>query len=99
MHPAKPETAIIVSIILHDMSVSLIDKLKYSLNNQKPPSFTCEKIILPEPVAKTKRTGFMELVMNIGARIPAVVMAATVAEPNAMRMSAAIPQQRMMGEI
>lgn len=38
--PIKPQTAIIVSIRLHESKVSLIDKLKYSLKSQKPPSFT-----------------------------------------------------------
>jgi hypothetical protein len=38
--PASPTTETIVSITDQDRIVSLIDKLKYSLNIQKPPSLT-----------------------------------------------------------
>ena len=46
-----------VSITVQVAKVSLIDKLKYSLNNQKPPSFTCESIRLPDPIASTISSG------------------------------------------
>lgn len=38
--PPSPTTDTIVSITDQDRIVSLIDKLKYSLNIQKPPSLT-----------------------------------------------------------
>jgi hypothetical protein len=38
--PTSPTTETIVSITDQDRIVSLIDKLKYSLNIQKPPSLT-----------------------------------------------------------
>jgi len=39
--------------------------LKYSLNNQNPPSFTWEKMRLPDPVAKTRNIGLLETECNV----------------------------------
>src|SRR5579863_3760790 len=55
--PTSPTTETIVSITDQDRIVSLMDKLKYSLNIQKPPSLTCEKKRLPAPTDKTIRLG------------------------------------------
>ena len=56
--PKIPTTETILSMIDHERKVSFILKLKYSLNNQNPGSFTCENIKLPEPIANTISSGF-----------------------------------------
>ena len=42
----------------HDLKVSFILRLKYSLYSQKPESLTCENIRLPAPTANTIKLGF-----------------------------------------
>src|SRR6185312_4524255 len=79
--PIKPTTEIIDSIIVHERIVSFIERLKYSLNNQKPESFTCEQARLPAPIESTIRFGLTPLLIITGAIMPAVVKPATVAEP------------------
>ena len=88
--PISPTTETIVSITDQVLRVSLNDKLKYSLNIQKPGSFTCENIRLPAPVANTMRLGFTPVVAINGATIPAVVKPATVADPKQTRIIAAM---------
>ena len=83
----NPTTEIIVSSNVQVAKVSLIDKLKYSLNIQNPASLTCEAIKLPAPVARTINAGLAEPATIIGVTRPAVVNAATVAELD-KRMSA-----------
>lgn len=56
--PPNPAIETIASITDHERSVSFKLKLKYSLNIQKPASFTCENIKLPAPSASTIRFGF-----------------------------------------
>src|SRR6185437_16231872 len=91
----SPHTAIIVSQIDQDFSVSGTLKLKYSFTSQNPPSFTCEKISAPAPVAIASSSGRTCPVCNaIGATIPAAVVMATVAEPVASRISAASTHAR-----
>src|ERR1700739_1406253 len=88
----------VVSITVHDRRVSLIDRLKYSLNNQKPPSFRCEQVRLPAPTASTIKLGLMDgSCRTSGDMIPAVVRPATVAEPRLMRMIAAISHPSTKG--
>src|SRR4051812_2372921 len=93
----KPTIDTIVSITLQVLRVSLIVKLKYSLNNQNPESFTCENIKLPAPVANTIRLGLIEDPTISGATIPAAVRPATVAEPRHTRIKAAINHAARMG--
>src|SRR5665213_636952 len=94
--PASPITEIIVSITDQDRIVSLIDKLKYSLNSQKPPSFTCEKARLPAPIASTIKLGLIDgSCSTIAETIPAAVRPATVADPRLTRIIAAISQPNM----
>ena len=57
--PIRPVTETIVSIIVQVRKVCRMVKLKYSLNNQKPPSFTCENIRLPAPIDSTINSGRM----------------------------------------
>ena len=73
---------------------------KYSLISQKPPSFTCEKISEPEPVASTSNSGLTctPLAAAIGATMPHAVVIATVAEPVARRISAATSQPNSSGD-
>src|SRR3954449_6795524 len=87
---SKPTIDTIVSITLHVLRVSFMVKLKYSLNNQNPESFTCENIRLPAPVANTIRLGLIEDPTISGATIPAAVRPATVAEPRHTRINAGI---------
>ena len=95
--PISPTTDTIVSITDQVLRVSLKDKLKYSLNIQKPGSFTCENIRLPAPVANTIRLGSIPEVAIIGAIIPAVVSPATVEEPNATLITALMPHAASNG--
>lgn len=95
--PIKPMTDTTVSIKLHDLMVSLIDRLKYSLKSQNPESFTCENNKLPEPTARTIKLGSTPKTGIMGAIIPAVVSPATVAEPIAMRMTPATNQPKIKG--
>src|SRR6185312_3119288 len=57
--PINPVIETIVSIIVQVRKVCRMLKLKYSLNNQKPPSFTCENIRLPAPIESTINSGRM----------------------------------------
>ena len=86
-----------VSIIDHERMVSLILKLKYSLKSQKPVSFTCENSRLPAPTDRTIKLGLTLYPPINGARIPAVVKPATVAEPKHTRIMAAINQAKISG--
>src|SRR5437764_718053 len=94
---SKPTIETIVSITLQVFSVSLTVKLKYSLNNQNPESFTCENIRLPAPVAKTIRLGLIDDPTISGATMPAAVRPATVAEPRHTRINAAINHAAKIG--
>src|ERR1700738_5298595 len=97
-NPASPTTDTIDSITDHDRMVSLIDRLKYSLNIQKPPSLTCEKARLPAPIDNTIRLGFIVgLFKTMFDTIPAAVKPATVAEPRLTRIMAAISQPKTSG--
>src|SRR3984893_10320017 len=82
-----------------EIKVSLMDQvfmvsgtlmLKYSFTSQKPPSLTWEKMAEPAPVAMVSNSGRTPgLCARMGARIPAAVVKATVADPVARRISAA----------
>ena len=76
-----------VSIADQDRNVSFRDKPKYSLNIQKPESFTWLHIRLPAPTASTIRFGSTPVVSTSGVTMPAAVMPATAADffgtPNA----------------
>lgn len=76
--PINPITPTVVSIIVQVERVSLTDRLKYSLNNQNPLSFTCESIKLPEPIASTINSGLTPVLATRGNTIPAAVSPATV---------------------
>lgn len=97
--PNKPITETIVSITDHDRSVSVSDKLKYSLNIQKPESFTCEKSRLPAPIDSTIKLGFTAVPVITGAMMPAAVKPATVAEPTQTLIAAASNQPKINGLI
>ena len=79
--------------------VSFTDKLKYSLNIQKPVSFTCENIKLPAPILNTIKFGFTPPAATKGKIIPAAVKPAIVAEPIHTRIMAAINQPNTNGGI
>ena len=87
-----------VSIIVQVERVSFTDTLKYSLNNQKPPSFTCDSIILPDPIAKTINSAFISVLVIIGTNMPADVKAATVADPTHTLIKVAIVHPKKSGD-
>ena len=57
--PISPTMATMVSISDQERKVSRILRLKYSLNIQKPESFTWENIRLPAPIDSTIISGFV----------------------------------------
>ena len=85
-------------MMLHDRMVSFMLKLKYSLKSQNPESFTWEKNRLPAPTDSTIKLGSVPDACTNGAMIPAVVKPATVAEPIATRITAAINQPKNNGD-
>src|SRR5512133_128204 len=97
--PASPQSPIDVSITVHVRQVSFILRLKYSLTSQKPPSFTCASMMLPEPMARTISSGHTSAVLTRGNTIPAVVIPATVAEPRHTLRMVAMSQPRIRGDI
>ena len=98
--PSSPMTDTRVSMTDQVSKVSLILRLKYCLKSQKPPSFKCDNIRLPEPIASTINSGLMSVYWAImGAKIPTAVSPATVAEPTQTLISPAIAQPKMSGEI
>lgn len=94
-----PDTEIIVSNIDHVKKVSLTVKPKYSLNIQKPASFTCDKMTLPAPIASTTSATFASECCSKGSTIPVVDIAATVAEPNDILNTAATIHASKIGDI
>ena len=95
--PKSPIIDTIISISDHERNVSLMLKLKYSLNIQKPESFTCENIRLPAPKAITIKFGLTADCSTIGIITVAAVSAAIVADPIHILMIAAINQPRIRG--
>ena len=87
-----PDTDMIVSSNDQVRNVSFTVKPKYSLNIQNPASFTWERITLPAPIASTTSATLTSECCNNGKTIPVVEIAATVAEPNAIRNTAATIQ-------
>ena len=69
-----------VSITVHDKKVCFSERLKNSLNIQKPESLICEPNTLPAPTESTISSGDTPVVIS-GATTPAAVMPATVADP------------------
>ena len=78
--------------------MSLIDRLKYSLNIQKPGSLTWDNIKLPDPTANTISSGLTPVISTIGRTIPAVVRPATVADPIETLTIDAINQPKISGD-
>ena len=67
----------------------------YSLTSQKPASLTWDRNSEPEPIASTiSATIGLDRSAATGARMPAAVTVATVAEPVATRISTATSQAR-----
>ena len=87
-----------VSIMDQDKNVCLRDRLKNSLNIQKPVSLTWENIRLPAPTANTINSGDVPVMDNRGNTIPAAVSPATVAEPRVTLNKAATAQPAIKGE-
>src|SRR2546430_12637415 len=89
----RPQTEMTVSISDQLARVCPTDSPKYSLTNQKPASLTCEKNSDPAPTASTSRlTWVVDSDAATGARMPAAVTVATVADPVASRISTATSQ-------
>jgi len=85
--------------VVRALIASMTDRLKYSLNIQKPGSLTCEKAIDPQETASTMTSAWTPLPASSGSATPEAVTTATVAEPRATRRIAAISQARMIGEM
>lgn len=97
--PINPRIEMIVSITVQDKNVCLSDRLKNSLNIQKPESLICDPNTLPEPTANTINSGDTTPVATNGDTTPAAVMAATVADPIVTRNSAVMTQANINGGI
>ena len=97
--PMRPTMDTVVSISVQDFKVSFMLRLKYSLNSQNPPSFTCESMILPAPVASTNNSGDTEVFGIIGAMILPAVNPATVADPTLILIMAAINHANKIGDM
>src|ERR1700678_4008723 len=83
---SRPIIEIKVSEMDQVFMVSATLMLKYSFTSQKPPSLTWEKMVDPAPVAIASSSGRTPgLCKRIGARMPAAVVKATVADPVATR--------------
>ena len=89
---------IIDSMIVQDSRVCLSERLKNSLNIQKPESLMCEPKTLPAPTASTISSGLTPPVIK-GETIPAAVMPATVADPIVILNNAVITQANRIGDI
>src|ERR1700728_1534467 len=88
---SRPFTESRVSLVDQVFIVSATLMLKYALTSQNPPSLTWEKMSAPAPVAMASNSGRTPgLCKRIGATMPAAVVMATVEDPVAKRMSAAI---------
>ncbi|MNE67750.1 hypothetical protein D3C80_1633740 [compost metagenome] len=86
--------------MLQVLKVSATVMLKYCLTSQKPASLTWERISEPAPVASTSSSRFTSGISpTTGATMPAPVMVATVAEPVAIRITAATSHANRIGEI
>src|SRR5471030_651135 len=93
-------TEIIVSHTVQVLNVCVTVMPKYSLTSQNPPSFTCDRISDPAPVASTSSSGRTPVAVEaaaaaIGATIPAAVAMATVADPVATRIKPATSHARI----
>lgn len=97
--PNRPITPTVVSMTVQLFKVSLTERLKYSLNSQKPLSFTWDNIKLPDPIANTISSGLTPAPCIRGKTIPAAVKPATVAEPTQTLITVAINQAKTKGEI
>src|ERR1043166_3190592 len=96
---SRPTTDIIVTRIVHVLSVCVTVKFRYSFTNQNPPSFTCERMSEPAPMATTSSSTFVPgMAAAIGVRMPAAAVMATVAEPVARRMAAATNHPSTSGD-
>src|SRR5882757_3875275 len=89
----------IVSITVHVFNVCVTDMLKYSFTSQKPPSLTWDSTSEPAPIATTTNSSLTPGTPDAtGRTTPAAVAIATVAEPVAIRMSAATNPAKNNGD-
>ena len=81
-----------------DKNVCLSERLKNSLNIQKPVSLTWENIRLPAPTANTISSEDVPVIDSNGNTMPAAVSPATVAEPSVTLNKAATAQPAIKGD-
>ena len=87
-----------VSITVQVLKVSLTVSPMYSFTNQKPASLTWENMSEPAPVAITSNSRLTPVILaTTGETIPAAVVKATVAEPEAIRINPATRNARTIG--
>ena len=96
--PMSPTKEIIDSMMVHDNKVCWSERLKNSLNIQKPESLMCDPKTLPAPTASTISSGLTPPMIK-GDTIPAAVIPATVAEPIVILKKAVITQANKMVDI
>ena len=95
--PSNPTTARMVSMMVQERRLFLIDTPKYSLYSQNPASFTCDSTIDPAPILRASRFGFVLEEAKKGKIKPAVVMPETVDDPVTILRTAAIHQAIIRG--
>ena len=93
-----PDTEMMVSSNDQVKNVSLTVNPKYSLNIQNPASLTCDKIT-PLHQWQVRQVPLASECCNNGKTIPVVEIAATVAEPSAIRNTAATIHASKIGDI
>lgn len=93
-----PDTEMMVSSNDQVKNVSFHSQSEISLNIQNPASLTCDKITLPAPIASTTSATLASECCNNGKTIPVVEIAATVAEPSAIRNTAATIHASKIGD-
>src|ERR1019366_7548400 len=97
---ANPRHAAIIFMVVHVFRLCGTVIPKYCVTIQKPESLTWENADPPAQRARINSVGeYPGTPFTSGAAIPAAVMMATVAEPCARRMAAAISHTTNSGEI
>lgn len=94
-----PDTDMIVSSNDQVRNVSFTVKPKYSLNIQNLRRLREKELRFLAPIASTTSATLTSECCNNGKTIPVVEIAATVAEPNAIRNTAATIQASKIGDI
>src|ERR1039457_7093365 len=97
---ASPSTAAIIFMVVQVFKLCGTVMPKYCVTIQKPESLTWENADPPAQRARISSVGeYPGIPLTSGAAMPAAVMMATVAEPCARRMAAAMSHTTRSGEM